>query len=252
MFLVGTFFWIKSKKYYHLISFYFGFILVTYVFSSWSSWSYGGSFGSRPMIDFYGAFILIIIPIYEVGKKLVLGLIVILSLPLAVISLIQSVQYQKAIIHWDGMNKDMYWEVFLNTNEKYGWYFWREQLPVGKKQHELLLFENLNLKPSDSFEIQGIDINGIDSLSSMAQVVLILDREADNEYMEMRMLDANNEQVWYDLQRFFYRNEGNKVVYSFDLPAEKFQFKKMNITIRNVREPLKIKKATFSTHYSLY
>lgn len=251
IFLLGTIFWIKSKQYYHLITFLLAFILVTYVFSSWSSWSYGGSFGSRPMVDFYSAFALLTIPIYHTGKKIVMGLIVLLSIPLAVINLIQTVQYQKAIIHWDGMTKDSYWEVFLNTNEKYSWYFWREQLEVGKKQNEIILFENLNLQPSDSYEFKGIEINIIDSLSDMGQFVLDLNREADNEYMELRMLDSLDNQIWYDLQRFFYRNEGNRVVYSFVLPEEKLQFKKLTFTFRNVKEPLKIKKVSFSTHYSL-
>lgn len=250
--ILGALFWIKTKMFYHLITFFGAFVLISYVFSSWSSWSYGGSFGARPMVDFYAAFALAAIPIYRSCNKLFLGIIVLLSIPLAVINLIQSVQYQKAIIHWDGMDKDKYWQVFLDTNEKYSWYFWRVQMEVGKKQAEVELIENLIIKPTDYYEIKNIELNCLDSLSKFGQFVFVLDKEADNEYVELRMYNAENVEISYDLQRLFNRQEGNTFIYSYELPDDKLNFSKLSITFRNVREPLNIKKGTFSTHYSLY
>jgi hypothetical protein len=252
IFLLGSVFWIKSKNYFHLISFFSAFTLIIYVTSSWWAWSYGGSFGSRPMVDFYGAFALLAIPIYNSGKKIIYVLMVSLSIPLAVINLIQSVQYQEAIIHWDGMNKEAYWKVFLNTNEKYSWYFWRNQIEVGKQQKEKVLFEHVKIKANENFLLENIEITQIDSLSEYGQVVFVLDREADKEFFELRMFDSLNNELSYDYQRLFTQQYGDKVIYGFEFPDEKLRYKKLSIVIGNVREPLKIRKATFSTHYSLY
>lgn len=250
-FIVGVLFWMKEKNGYHLMTFLGAFVIVVYVFSSWESWAYGGSHGSRPMVDFYGAFALLAVPIFTSGKKLVYYVFFILSIPLAVVNLIQSVQYQKAILFWDRMDKEKYWKVFLNTNDKYTWYFWREQISVGKQQSEIVLFENVKLQPTDSYEIKDLAVNTIDSLSLFGEFIVDLDREADNEYMELRMYDSLGNQLWYDLQRLFYRQEGNQVIYKFVLPDEKLKVKTIGITFRNVSESLNIKKATFSTHYSL-
>ncbi len=250
-FLLGIFFWVKKKNYYHLVTFLIAFIIVTFVFSSWESWAYGGSHGSRPMVDFYGAFALLAVPIFTSGKKFIYWLFLVVSFPLAVINLIQTVQYQKAIIYWDNMDKEKYWQIFLTTNDKYSWYFWREQIEIGGQQSKVVLLEDVDIKPTDSYEIKDLEVTSIDSLSQFGQFVVVLDREADNEYMELRMYDSLGNQLWYDLQRFFYRQEENQVIYNFVLPEEKLQVKKIGISIRNVRKPLKIKKATFGTHYSL-
>lgn len=252
IFILGALFWVKSKNYYHLITFFVAFSLLVYITSSWWAWTYGGSFGSRPMVDFYGAFALLAIPIYHSGKKFIYGLVILISIPLAVISLIQTKQYQQAIIHWNCMNKERYWEVFLNTNEKYSWYFWREKFEVGEKQSEMILFENINLEPEKKFRIDNIEVNIIDSLSASGQFVLTIDREADNEYMELRFYDSLNNSVFYEYQRLFNKQEGNQVIYGFKLSDEKLKYKKLSLFINNIKEPLKIKKATFSTHYSLY
>lgn len=251
IFVLGAIFWIKAKKYYHFLSFFLAFTLIIYVTSSWWHWSYGGSHGSRPMVDFYSAFALLAIPIYNSGRKIIYGAILLLSIPLAVVNLIQAVQYQRAIINWDGMNKESYWEVFLNTDERYQWYLWRDNTKVGKKQSEVILIENIDIQPTiDEYQIGTFKIDIIDSLSMFAQFSLVLDREVDNEFLDVEMYDSKNNKVWGDFIRFFKRQEEGTVTYNVLLPDEKFEFKTLTVFIKNVKEPLKIKKATFSTYYN--
>ncbi len=91
-----------------------------YVILSWWSWWYGGSFGQRAFIESYA----------------------ILSIPLAVfvqwafgrgggvkicgagriwmllaVNVFQTYQYQRAILHWDGMTAKAYWSIFLKTKQ---------------------------------------------------------------------------------------------------------------------------------------
>ena len=84
----------------------------------WWTWWYGGSFGSRPMIDTYA---LMAIPLaaffeylFERSKSIIIS---ITSLVVLLISLNLFQTYQKSIgiIHWDSMTKEAYMEVFLKT-----------------------------------------------------------------------------------------------------------------------------------------
>lgn len=88
-------------------------IFVTY---AWWCWWYGGSFGSRPMIDFYavlsiplGAFLT-----YIDGSKSFSGKPAVFIITLLIsISVFQNWQYQKQVIHHDSMTQKAYWTVFL-------------------------------------------------------------------------------------------------------------------------------------------
>lgn len=89
----------------------------TYVLYSWWSWWYGGSYGSRPMIDSYGLLALPMASFYaEILKKKFLYIPIFsigaLLLPL---NLFQTFQRRKNLIHWDAMTKDAYWNVFLKS-----------------------------------------------------------------------------------------------------------------------------------------
>lgn len=97
--------------------------LYIYVVFSWWMWFYGGSFGSRVLIN--------ILPLLSVGFALVISrilrskstiktfLFVILSF-FIFLNIYQSWQYSQGIIHCDKMNKEYYWRVFLKdeTTEK--------------------------------------------------------------------------------------------------------------------------------------
>lgn len=251
IFLTATFFWIKSKKYYQLLSFLIAFTVLVYVLSSWWYWSYGGSHGSRPMVDFYGAFSLLAIPIYKSGKKFIYGTIILLSIPLTIINLVQTYQYQRAIIHWDGMDKESYWEMFLKTDKRYGWYLWRRNVSVGKKQSEMTLYRDIHVESTHSKDIGIVEIDIINSQSEYGQFILTLDRFVDAESMDIRAYSINHEEIWYKHIPLFGRHKENKVIFTTQLPKNKLDFHSFTVTIREVKEPLKVKELLFSTHYAL-
>jgi hypothetical protein len=98
------------------------FAIVIYVISSWWCWYYGGSFGQRALIEFYPVFAIIIsLSFVELHKKVGFRPILIVSLVFILVSLIQTYQYMKHIIHYDSMDKEKFWDVFLKIGHKYEW-----------------------------------------------------------------------------------------------------------------------------------
>jgi hypothetical protein len=93
------------------------FILLTYVFSSWWMWYYGGSFSSRVYVEFLPMFgIMLAIALHNMRstlQKIVLNTSIVL---LIVICQIQTFQYRYYDIHWSDMTKEKYWKVFLRVD----------------------------------------------------------------------------------------------------------------------------------------
>jgi hypothetical protein len=92
-----------------------------YIISSWGCWYYGGSFGQRPLIDFYGPAALTMAALFTSLKPSswkALFATVTLLIP---INFIQAYQIQSNILHYDSMDKEKYWKVFLKTSNKYRW-----------------------------------------------------------------------------------------------------------------------------------
>lgn len=94
-------------------------MLNIYVVYSWWCWWYGGSFGSRPMVDSYA---ILAIPLaaffsYFDKKTNYLRSLSLLILSFAVIlNLFQTLQ-SKTCLHYDGMTKEAYWTNFTTL----GW-----------------------------------------------------------------------------------------------------------------------------------
>ncbi len=88
--------------------------LLIYVLSCWWAWWFGGSFGSRSMVDWYA---LLIIPFTaflqwafsHAGRLITTALLLAL---LVDFSLAQQFQYKHGIIHYDAMTKKAYWAMF--------------------------------------------------------------------------------------------------------------------------------------------
>lgn len=100
-------------------------VLAIYVLSSWWSWWYGGSYGMRSMVDLYG---LLSIPLAagimvfrNVGLSRRIVLAAVLSF-LVFLSIFQTYQYTKVLIHWVGMTKKSYWTIFLRAKDRYGYW----------------------------------------------------------------------------------------------------------------------------------
>jgi hypothetical protein len=91
-------------------------ILHVYIIYSWWCWWYGGSFGSRPMIEAYAVlslpFAAFLTRICSTCKssKVMFGL---LYIGFIALNVFQTKQYRITLIHWDSMTKRAYWSVFM-------------------------------------------------------------------------------------------------------------------------------------------
>ena len=94
-------------------------VLFTYIIFSWWCWWYGGSFGSRPMIETYGILALpLAASLATISKRNVVikigsGAILLILLAL---NQYQMGQYRTSLLHWDSMTKEAYWGIFLKKN----------------------------------------------------------------------------------------------------------------------------------------
>lgn len=98
-------------------------VLSTYVLSSWWCWWYGGSLGFRPMVDFYGIWV---IPIaYLVHYSKIWGRLLILISVILFIWVYQTYEFQKKkeIIHYDYMNYNMWKTIFMETDSRFNYMF---------------------------------------------------------------------------------------------------------------------------------
>lgn len=117
-----------------------------YVISSWWNWYYGGSLGMRALLEY--------LPFFGIGLAFLLQYsvawlrfgLVCLCLFFTGVNVVQSYQYQKFILHWDSMNKERFWTVFMKTNRQYEGLFYRtplsQQLPSPSELKSTVVFEN--------------------------------------------------------------------------------------------------------------
>jgi hypothetical protein len=100
-------------------AFLLAFLLLTFVISSWSTMSYGGSFSMRPYLEYYP---LLILPLgwalgeisSRTGVVIISGLLVLT----AAFTLLETYQFIHHLIHYGGMTKEKYWRVFLKTDKR--------------------------------------------------------------------------------------------------------------------------------------
>lgn len=110
-----------KKSLFQAFSLFLFIMVFIYILSSWWMWYYGGGFGMRPVIDF---FVFFAIPLtfliqYLNQKRYLkwLGYGVIISC--VILAQIQTYQKVNFILPWDGINKEIYWKIFLKTNPSY-------------------------------------------------------------------------------------------------------------------------------------
>lgn len=99
-------------------------ILNIYVVYSWWCWWYGGSFGSRPMIDSYPLMAVSLAAFISWASIKLSGRIIIIALVilLCLHSIFQTIQYHYGAIHFDSMTKKAYWNSFGRVRAKHP--FW--------------------------------------------------------------------------------------------------------------------------------
>jgi hypothetical protein len=119
---IGLGFFYKQHKSFTVAAILFV-MLGTYITLSWVQWWYGGTFGMRAFIQWYG---LLAIGICSLLHYLNLNTFKIVSMVKATVyifiigtiglNLFQSFQYKNGIMHWDDMTKEKYWRVFGKSN----------------------------------------------------------------------------------------------------------------------------------------
>ena len=91
-------------------------VLSLYVTFSFWCWWYGGSFGMRPLIDFYG---IMAIPMAAFIHKIVQSkiwlkvLVSVVIVFLVYLNQFQMTQYRTSLLHWDSMTKKAYWSIMF-------------------------------------------------------------------------------------------------------------------------------------------
>lgn len=93
-------------------------VLLTYVLSSWWNWWYGGSFSSRVYVEFLPLFALLLaMALQNFAKRIFKISYISLLFVLVLVCQIQIFQYRYYKIHWEDMNQEKYWQVFLRVDQ---------------------------------------------------------------------------------------------------------------------------------------
>lgn len=91
--------------------------LLVFVFSSWWSWWYGGSFSQRPMLDFWLVFALLLAYLIQAWQKK-MKFLLFTTFIFCIFTQIQLYQYRYYEIKYDHMTKEEYWHNFMMRNRK--------------------------------------------------------------------------------------------------------------------------------------
>jgi hypothetical protein len=125
---LSVLYYIIKRNYFHFFSWMIFFIFLTYILSSWHSWTYGASFGQRPFINYIPLFFIpfanLLNDLLKYKKKFSYVFLSCCSIFLS-LNIIQTYQYSKYIIDWNFMNKEKYFKIFLKTHKKYRGWFWK-------------------------------------------------------------------------------------------------------------------------------
>jgi hypothetical protein len=115
--LFGAYYLFKKNKFqlYTLLGFI---VVLVYVLSSWWNWWYGGSFATRVFVEYYAVVALLLLFAYQAlqqrWKRNIYSAIIVITL---LICQVQTYQYRYYVIHWEKMDKEHYWRVFLQLNK---------------------------------------------------------------------------------------------------------------------------------------
>jgi hypothetical protein len=118
--ILGGYFLFKTNRF-----LFYGWLLLNlillYVTSSWWCWWYGGGLGMRPFVDFLP---ILFLPISLMMSSLKRGyalLILVVSFFCSYLYQVYQIQYNKNILHYDGVTKEQFSSVFLKTDDRFSW-----------------------------------------------------------------------------------------------------------------------------------
>ncbi len=151
--------------------------LYIYILFSWWAWWYGGGFGMRAMVDFYGLLAIPMAYFYErvIGSsnRIFKYTIWTLTAFLVYLNLFQTWQYNRGIIHYDAMTKDAYFSVFLKKNPKQMYEYLSDPNYKNAKAGlpEIYTAEQImQIKPTDKINLKGSNFKIIGYESTSTEV----------------------------------------------------------------------------------
>jgi hypothetical protein len=113
--LTGFMFLYKKNKWqFYSLLFFVG--IVIYILSCWWNWWYGGSFGTRPIVEYLFVFAILLAYTLNSIKRHLKRVFISFCLSCFLLCQVQTYQYRYYFIHWDEMNKVRYWNVFMRVD----------------------------------------------------------------------------------------------------------------------------------------
>jgi hypothetical protein len=108
----------KKKEHFSAIAWILFFSLITYIFSSWWMWYYGGSFSSRVYVEFLPLFSLLLgLALQHWNSHWKSWVLRFMIVALIVLCQIQTYQYRYGQIHYSDTTKEMYWNNFMRIDK---------------------------------------------------------------------------------------------------------------------------------------
>lgn len=111
------------RERFRMVSYLLFLVVVIYILSCWWMWYYGGSYGMRAIIEYFAFFGLLFGVLLERlqrnWKMIFNALAVFIVLPLIYVNLVQTWQYYEGILPYDGMTKEKYAHIFMQTGRQF-------------------------------------------------------------------------------------------------------------------------------------
>jgi len=178
---ISVIWFVIKKQFYLFFTWTAFFVLLTYILSSWWSWFYGGSYGLRAYIDYYVIFLIPFAMVLQKIKMVPRLIVITLSILTIPLNIVQTYQYKEYILHMIEMNKEIYWSIFLKTDDAYKGLYYRGSFD----ENLYSTLSEINIGdvscPKESgntvFMVNSSDIPDFDKVS----VIQVL---ADNDYEE--------------------------------------------------------------------
>jgi hypothetical protein len=139
--LFGIISLIFKREWFKSFSWLFAFLVLTYILSSWWSWYYGCSFGLRAYIEYYPFFFIPFGILLNQTHKVFIYIIIGSTALTSYVNLIQTYQYQAYILDWMNMDKAKFWNIFLQTEERFKGLVWKQK--IDEKGYRLIHKERI-------------------------------------------------------------------------------------------------------------
>jgi hypothetical protein len=153
VFLALAFILITQSNWYKKTIFLITFFVFLYITASWWCWWYGGGLSIRPIVDILPIFILTSVLLFNKLSVFRKKIILFLTIPFLFYNQIIAFQYANLLIDYDKMDKDKFWDVFLETEANTVFENKKTRILIGRT---ILKTECLNY---ENFESDNVIVN---------------------------------------------------------------------------------------------